>query len=331
MKAVVATAYRPVDQLTVREMPIPRPGPGQLQVRVTAASINPADVLLPRGDVRAMIELDFPHIPGNDFAGQITEVGLGTNGYAVGDEVFGVALPRVMRSMAPPTRPSLGTGSLAEYVVVEADTPLVAHRPAGLTAVDAAALATTGFTAVAVAAVADLRPGQTALVVGASGGAGTAVVPLLAEAGARVIATTTPAEAELLQKLGAAETVDYRAVDTVEEVLRRHPAGVDLVVNAVPSLKSLAGLASTLIPGGLLISITGPVPDSAALGRADVRTQFVLDMEGVHGGMAKVAELAAAGRLPATISRRYPLDQAVQALTDFAGTHKTGKLVVVMD
>ncbi|NUO57217.1 MAG: NADP-dependent oxidoreductase [Hamadaea sp.] len=331
MKAVVADDYCPIDQLTVREVPIPSPGPGQLQVRVTAASINPADVLLPRGDVRAMLQLEFPHIPGNDFAGTVTEVGLGTKGYAVGDEVFGVTLPRVMRSMASPTRPSLGTGTLAEYVVIEADTPLIAHRPAGLTAVDAAALATTGFTAVAIADVARVRPGQKALVIGASGGAGTAVVPLLAEAGAHVIATATPAEADLLHKLGATEIVDYRSTDTVAETLRRHPDGVDLVVNAVLPAESLAAPASALRPDGLLITITAPVPGPETLGRADVRTHFVLDMDGIHGGMAKVGELAAAGRLPATISRRYGLDQAVQALIDFAGTHKTGKLVVTME
>src|SRR5689334_15020025 len=144
MKAVVATDYGPPETYTVAEVPTPRPGPGQLLVRVAAASINPADVRLPSGDFRDSVPLAFPHVPGNDFAGTVTEVGAGVAAYRVGDEIFGQAVPRALRAMAGASRPSLSTGSLAEYAVFEADTPFLTHRPAALGVEQAAALPTVG-------------------------------------------------------------------------------------------------------------------------------------------------------------------------------------------
>ncbi|WP_027341482.1 NADP-dependent oxidoreductase [Hamadaea tsunoensis] len=330
MRAVIATDYCPPDQLTVADLPIPRPGPGQLQVRVAAAAINPADVRLPRGDFRDFVDLTFPHVVGNDFAGTVTETGPGVTAYAVGDEIFGVAVPRALRGMASATRPSVGTGMLAEYAVIEADTALVAHRPPGLAAEDAAALATAGFTAVAVLGAGAFRPGETALVVGATGGAGTAIVPVLANAGVRVLATATADDEEILRKLGAAEIIRYRETDTADETLRRYPAGIDVVVNATLPGDGLAGIARTLRPGGRLVTITLPAPTPADLDRPDLTVTAVLDMDGVHGGMAATARLAESGVLPATIGRRYTLAEGPQACADFAALHTTGKLVVLL-
>ena len=93
MKAIVATHYGPPEEYTVAELPAPRPGPGQIQVRIAAASINPADVRLPSGDFRDTVPLAFPHVPGNDFAGTVSEVGAGVAAYQVGDEIFGQAVP----------------------------------------------------------------------------------------------------------------------------------------------------------------------------------------------------------------------------------------------
>jgi NADPH:quinone reductase-like Zn-dependent oxidoreductase len=122
MKAVVVSDYGPPEAYAVAELPVPRPGPGQLQVRVAAAAINPGDIVIPSGRFRDVAPLEFPHVPGNDFAGTVTEVGPGVTGYVAGDEVFGYAAPRALRAMLGP-RPSMSTGSLAEYTVVEAGTP----------------------------------------------------------------------------------------------------------------------------------------------------------------------------------------------------------------
>jgi NADPH:quinone reductase-like Zn-dependent oxidoreductase len=322
MRAVVATGFGPPEKYEVAEVPVPRPGPGQLQVRIAAASINPADVRVPSGEFPDLA-LEFPHVPGNDFAGTVSELGPGVTGYAVGDEIFGQSVPRVLRGMAGGRRPSLSTGTLAEYAVFEADTPLLAHRPAALPVDDAAALPTTGLTALALLGTAAVRPGDTVLVVGATGGVGTAVIPLLAAAGARVVATATDADAALLRDLGAATTIGYAET--------AYPTGVDLAFNLTLPGDRLAGVARALRPGGRLLTITFPVPEPGSLGRDDVDALFVMDLDATYGGMREVGEAAVRGDLPATIGRRYRLDDGPRACVDFARRHTTGKLVVRVD
>ncbi|WDZ83914.1 NADP-dependent oxidoreductase [Micromonospora cathayae] len=322
MKAVVATGYGPPETYTLADVPAPRPGPGQIQVRIAAASINPADVRLPGGDFRDVMPLEFPHVPGNDFVGTVSEVGTGVTAYQVGDEIFGLAVPRALRATAGATRPSLSTGSLAEYAVFEADTPFLTHRPAGLDIEQAAALPTVGLTARALMATADVQSGETVLVVGATGGVGTAVVPLLSRAKARVIATATAADADVLRALGAEETIGYATSE--------YPAGVDVAFNLALPSDHLTGVASAVRPGGRLLTITYPVPQQEWIGRDDVGLHFVLDMDGTLGGMREVGDLAVRGELPATIGRRYTLDEGVRACVDFVRLHTTGKLVVTM-
>ncbi|MFD5826004.1 NADP-dependent oxidoreductase [Lentzea sp. NPDC060358] len=320
MRAVVVKSYGPPEDYVVADVPVPRPGPGQVQVRIAAASINPADVVLPGGAYHDVTPLEFPHVPGNDFAGTVTETGPGVTAFRVGDEVFGQAVPRVLRPLAGRTRPSLSTGSLAEYAVFEADTPLLTHRPPGLSAEDAAALATTGLTARALLVTARPEPGNTALVVGATGGVGTALVPLLAAAGVHVVATSTTADDSLLRALGAAETIGYEDA---------YPRGVDKAFNLVLPGDRLDAVAGAVRPGGGLLTITYPPPGLDAL-RDDVDVRFVLDLDGELGGMREVAELAAGGALPATIGRRYTLDEGPRACADFLRRHTTGKLVVMV-
>lgn len=322
MKAIVATDYGPPERYTLADLPVPVPGSGQIQVRIAAASINPADVRLPGGEFRDVAPLTFPHVPGNDFAGTVSEVGAGVTAYQVGDEIFGQAVPRALRAMAGATRPSLSTGSLAEYAVFEADTPFLSHRPSAVSVEHAAALATTGLTARALMTAAEVRPGETVLVVGATGGVGTAVVPLLSAAKARVIATATAADADVVRGLGADQIIGYAEED--------YPSGVDVALNLTLPSDRLVGVAKALRSGGRLLTITYPVPMREWIGRDDVTFDFVLDMDGALGGMREVGELAGNGELPATIGRRYSLDEGGRACVDFARLHTTGKLVVTM-
>jgi NADPH:quinone reductase-like Zn-dependent oxidoreductase len=318
VKAVIATNYGPPERYEVADVPVPRPGPGQIQVRIAAASINPADVVLPGGAYREVTPLEFPHVPGNDFAGTVTEPGPGVTVFREGDEIFGQAVPRALRAMAGAAKPSLSTGSLAEYAVFEADTPLLAHRPPGVDVADAAALATTGLTARALVTTARPKAGETVLVVGATGGVGTALVPLLANAGVRVIATATEVDARLVRDLGAMDTIGYE---------EEYPDEVDAVFNLALPGDRLARAAKAVRAGGRLLTITYPLP---VRDRDDVDLRFVLDLDGELGGMREVAELAADGTMPATISRRYTLDEGPAACVDFLREHTTGKLVVTV-
>ncbi|WP_432840292.1 NADP-dependent oxidoreductase [Dactylosporangium sp. CA-092794] len=323
MKALVATGYGPPGQLSIADVPVPRPGPGQIQVRIAAATVNPTDIRVITGAFGDAVRLEFPYTLGTDFAGTVTEAGPGVTRYGAGDEVFGQAVPRPLRAVAAPTRPSLGTGALAEYAVFEADTPLLAHRPAGVPADQAAALAIAGLTAQALMTTAEIRPGESVLVIGATGGVGTTLVPLLAAARADIVATAaTGAGGELLRRLGAGRVIGVDA--------SQYPTGIDVVFNLALFADRVAAAARAIRPGGRLISIIYPAPAPEQLGRDDVDLRFVMDLEGRLGGMRGVAEAAASGALVATIGRRYGLDEAVRAAVDYARGGTLGKIVVTM-
>jgi NADPH:quinone reductase-like Zn-dependent oxidoreductase len=326
MQAVIARRYGPPEQYEIADIPAPEPGPGQIQVRIAAVSINPADVRLAAGDFREAVDLPFPHVPGNDFAGTVSALGEGVDRFAVGDEIFGFAIPRAMRHMGSS---SLSTGALAQYAVFEAGTPFLSHRPEALDIGQAAALPTVGLTARALMATAEIKPGARVLVVGATGGVGTTLLPLLAAAGAHVTATARPADADLVRSLGATEAIGYddyppgpRPADPAPE---SGGGGLfDLAFNLVVPGDRLERVAAAVRPGGRLLTITFPPPPA----HDGIDVQLVLDMEGRFGGMAEVAADAVAGRLRARIAAEYEFADAVRALSDFATRHKTGKLVV---
>ena len=155
------------------------------------------------------------------------------------------------------------------------------------------------------------------------GGVGTAVIPLLARANARVVATATEDDAATLRALGAAETIGYAESG--------YPSDVDVALNLTLPSDALAGVARAVRGGGRLLTITYPVPEQSWIDRPDVTLAFVLDMDGAFGGMREVGELATAGHLPATIGRRYTgLAAGVDACVAFLREHTTGKLVVTV-
>jgi NADPH:quinone reductase-like Zn-dependent oxidoreductase len=125
-----------------------------------------------------------------------------------------------------------------------------------------------------------------------------------------------------VRDLGAQETIGYAESE--------YPSGVDVAFNLTLPGDHLTGLARTIRAGGRLLTITYPIPEQEWIGRDDVSLRFILDMDGTFGGMREVADVAIRGELPATIGRRYTLDQGVQACIDFARRHTTGKLVVTI-
>ncbi|GAA4612115.1 NADP-dependent oxidoreductase [Actinoallomurus liliacearum] len=330
MTAVVARRYGPPGELRVEDLPVPRPGPGQIQVRVRAASVNPADVWNLSGVMRDLLPLAFPLVPGGDFAGTVTETGAGVTRFAVGEELFGVGFPRTMAEIAGRVSapPSLSTGSSAEYAVFEADTPALAVRPPELAAEHAATLSTVGLAALAMFRAGGFRAGETVLVVGATGGVGGVAIPLLAAAGAHVIATALPEDERYVRELGAAEVIDYRSADPVAETLRLHPGGVDALVSLVLPGDRLTEASRVLRPNGRVIRFATPNFAPTEL-RSDLRDV------GFHafahpGDLDRLAAAAAGGTLPCTISRRYLLKEGPRAYADLAGRHTRGKLVIVM-
>ncbi|MDP9471095.1 MAG: NADP-dependent oxidoreductase [Chloroflexota bacterium] len=292
---------------TVAAVPTPQAGPGEVLVRVRAASVNGFDLGVVAGMFRGMMEYPFPVVLGRDFAGTVEAVGEGAARFAAGDAVFG--------AVADPS--TLFSRSFAEYVVVP-EAPHLARIPAGVDVVQAGALGVAGAAALqAVEAVAP-HSGETVLVSGATGGVGAYAVQLAAARGATVIATAKAgAAADFVGGLGAAYTGDLAA-----QVRAIAPEGVDAVIHAAGDVTELGAL---LAPHGRLASTllmsphqAGPegVPVTAVMANPDVTT------------LDRLAAEVAADRLRVPIQRTYPLDQAGQAFADFSGA--LGKVVIEM-
>lgn len=238
MKAFAIDAYK--GELSLRDVPDPVAGPGQVVVAIAAAGVNPIDVKLREGEFKAILPHAMPFILGSDLAGTVVAVGPGANRLQIGDEVF-----------ACPNKDRIGT--FAERIAIdEAD---LALKPPRLSMVEAAALPLVALTAWQVLVDrAKLKPGQKILIHAGSGGVGTVAIQLAKQLGATVATTAGTDNLALVRSLGADIVVDYRKEDFSEKL-----SGYDVVLNTLGAdvlEKSLA----VLKPGGKLISISGP-PD----------------------------------------------------------------------
>ncbi|WP_035795224.1 NADP-dependent oxidoreductase [Kitasatospora mediocidica] len=310
MKALVAAEYATLDQISVADHPTPSPGPGQVLVKVEAAALNPLDLALITGAMKDIFPVQHPLVVGMDATGTVAQVGEGVTEYAPGDPVLAFTGQ---------------AGAVAEYTVATVG-PLLAKRPAGLPAVQAAAIPESGLTAVCLLRAVGLAAGESLLVVGATGGIGLYAVQVAASLGVQVIATATEQDAEYVRGLGAAGTVDYKAVDVVAETLRLVPDGVDVVLDLINRGEALAGSARAARPGGRLVS---PLFGPEELGR-DVSGVYIGSFTAEPGDLEKLAARAAEGTLRVEVGASYPFVDAVRAVADFAGKHTRGKVVVTV-
>lgn len=309
MKALVAREYGPLEDLVVAEMPVPVPGPGQMLVRTEAAALNPADTGLITGAMRDALPVEHPFIPGVDTTGIVIAVGGGVTRFAVGDAVLAWN--------------GIPSGTLAEFAIV-GDGPGTAHRPAALDPARAAALPTATLTGAALLDAAEVKPGGSLLIVGASGGIGSFLVQLAVQADVRVVATGRAQDEEQVRGLGAHEFIDYRSADVAAETRRLVPDGVDAVIDLALAGPALAGSAAAVRPGGLLVSPKGG-PDVFDGGVAGVYTGVTRP----EGRLEGFAVQAAEGRLRVPIAVEYPFADVRQAVIDFPRRHLLGKAIIV--
>ena len=308
MKGLVAVA-KARDSLEIRDLPEPKPGPGEVLVRVTAAGVNPVDwKVRARGGFLG----EPPFTVGWDVAGVVEELGAGVTRFAVGDRVFG--MPRFPREAA----------AYAEYVT--SPSRQLARIPDGMGDVEAGGLPLAGLTAwQALVETADVRPGQRVLVLAAAGGVGHLAVQIAKARGAYVIGTARFVKQAFLYELGADEAVDYTS-DPVESVV----SDVDVVLDLVGGEAS-APTVACLRDGGLYIA----VPSASALDHLRelagdrVRVTGIL-VEPDRTGLEGLAALVEAGQLKVSVEQTFPLEQVAQA-HQFGETGRTqGKLVLTV-
>jgi len=199
MRAAVIDGYGGPDRFEIREVEKPSPGPGQLLVRVRAASVNPVDWKLRKGSLRFVRPARFPLILGYDVAGEVEAIGAEVSHFAPGDPVY-----------ASTDNPH--GGGYAEYVLVgEAATAL---KPASLTFEEAAAVPLASLTALqALRDKGEVAEGERLLVNGGAGGVGHFAVQIGKALGARVVAVASGRNQEFLRELGADRGIDYEEED----------------------------------------------------------------------------------------------------------------------
>jgi NADPH:quinone reductase-like Zn-dependent oxidoreductase len=307
----VALAHVP-GTLEVTEVDTPRPGAGELLVKVAASSVNGFDLSTVAGHLQGMMEHQFPLIPGKDFAGFVEALGAGVDGFAVGDAVFGVV-----------TKPHLGTGSMAQYVTVPAAIG-VAPLLEGISVRNAGALGLAGTAAFDGLAALGPIEGSTVLISGATGGVGALAVQLAAARGARVIATAKPGpETEFVSALTDAEVqlVDYTH-DVTAQVRKLAPDGVDAVLHLAGDLAELTALAGD---GGAVAS-TLAAPEASE----DRKLQTAMIWSNPAAGtLSTLAGQVAAGALSVPVTSVYDLEQAAEAFAAF-GAGTVGKIALTI-
>lgn len=204
------------EALTVHEVPDPRPGSGEVRIRVRAAAVSPTDTVLRAGG-QSLDGRRPPHVPGMDAAGTVDEVGEGS-AWQVGDAVMAIALPRGEHG-----------GAYAQLLVAPDDS--IARLPANADFATASTLPMNGLTALQILEVLDLQPEQTLAVTGAAGTLGNYVVELAKHQGLTVVADAADQDLELVESLGADHVV-ARGDDVAERIREFFPDGVDALVDA---------------------------------------------------------------------------------------------------
>lgn len=311
--------------LTLREVPVPEVGPGDVLVQVRAAGVNPADVFLTTGRpamMRVVVGVRRPKVAtrGQDLAGTVVAVGADVTAFRPGDAVYGEG--DVGKS----------TGSYAEYVRVPHTA--LAPKPERLTFEEAGALPMVGLTAQRAWEVAGVRPGQRVLVNGASGGVGHAAVQLAVALGAEVTGVCSTRNVAMVRGLGAAHVVDYTCEDVAERSER-----YDVILDNVANIP-LRRLVRLLTPRGTLLTnsgnggpVLGPLPRmarGAVLSLVGKQTVRPFGMTPTTAGLRALAARVDDGALTPVVERTYPLAEAAAAIAHVAGKHVAGKVVVVV-
>ncbi len=300
------------------------PGPGQIEVAVTASSINFADVLVAFGKYPSF-EGRLPQL-GADFAGVVTAVGPDVTDHQVGDHVGGLS-PH---------------GCWSTFVICDAQ--LAAKLSAGLTDSQAAAVTTAYATAwYGLNDLARIKAGDRVLIHSATGGVGQAAMAIARAAGAQIFATAgSPQRRRLLHDMGIEHVYDSRSVEFAEQIRRDTDGyGVDVVLNSLTGAAQRAGL-ELLSFGGRFVEIGKlDVYGNTRLGLYPFRrglTFYYVDLalisitqpDRVHELLTTVYNLVADGVLPAPPSTHYPLADAANAIRAMSLAEHTGKLLLDM-
>ncbi len=322
MRAVVCKQFGPPEKLVVEEIADPKPGPGQLLIDVKAAAVTFPDCLMIED--KYQFKAPPPFVPGGEVAGVVAALGEGVEGLAIGDRVVG-SLGVVGGFAEKALAPAGGTRALPDGTDFAGATGMLYSYGTGYYGLKYRG---------------NLQPGETLLVLGAGGNVGLAAVELGKLLGARVIAAASSDDKlALCRERGADETINY-ATESLKERAKAltDGRGCDVVYDAVGGEYAEAAIRATAWGGRfLVIGFTAGIPKvplnltllkgcqivgvffgAMAAKEPETRDEVVRDL----------FELTASGKLRPHVSKRYPLDQAPQALRDLMDRKALGKVVI---
>ncbi|MGB2839487.1 MAG: NADP-dependent oxidoreductase [Actinomycetes bacterium] len=309
MQAAIVDEFGDPPRLVLREVPTPRPGPGQIRIKVAAAGINPVDTYNAKDPSWA--GLDVGCILGYDIAGAVDAVGDGLSDTRLGQNAMAMtAFP-------------LGQGGYAEYAVV--DEALTAYLPGDSDLVAAASVPLAAGTALEVLRKLEAA-GSTMLVVGGSGGVGLFLLQLASAAGIRVIALGQERSHDVMRAHGAAECVDYRSADAIAQAADAAGGSFDSIADLVGG--PLTGQAQPYLRDeGVIAAIAGPELDVDQMIDANQSFHGILIRD--DGDRVRhLAGLFTAGRLKTHVTQVLPLADVAEAHRLVDSGEAAGKVVL---
>jgi NADPH:quinone reductase-like Zn-dependent oxidoreductase len=319
MKAIVQDKYGSAEVLEAQDIGKPEIGEDEILVRVHAASIHVGDWVLMTGVpyvMRMATGLSKPknRVPGTDVAGTVEAVGANVHTFRAGDDVFGWC-----------------AGAFAEYASGPADQ--FVRKPINLSFEEAAAVGVSATAALQLLRDDGMvKPGQKVLINGSSGGVGTYAVQIAKAFGAEVTGVCSAANADIVRSIGADHVIDYAHTD-----FRKGTERYDLILDNVGD-HSMSDTRRALSPSGMLISNGGGhAPGKlsrvirGALASMFVRQQARPSVKSQNrADLIALKALAEAEKITAVIGGTYPLEKTAEAITQVAGGHARGTLVISM-
>lgn len=323
MRAAVMHAYGVPEDLKIDELPDPKVRPGFVIVDVKAASVNFPDVLIIAN--KYQVTMPLPIIPGSEFAGVVSEVGEGVENFKVGDRVMGATF----------------VGAFSEKVLVPA--MVLRHINDGVDFASASAFMVTYQTSYhGLRSVAQAKPGEWVVILGAAGGVGSAAIDIAVRLGCRVVACASDdAKLAVCRECGADATINYETENLKERIKQITGGGADIVFDPVGGRYSEEALRATkwgsrFVVVGFAAGDIPRIPLNLVLLKGvhimgfEVRTFPQVEPELYKRDMQELMAMLNEGFKP-VIGATFPLSQAAAALRYVADRKATGKIVVVND
>ncbi|MGE7425185.1 NADP-dependent oxidoreductase [Staphylococcus capitis] len=319
--------------VSLERMPLPSMSPHEVRVKIKAASINPIDFKIRDGELKMLLTYQFPLILGNDFAGEVYEVGDKVTQFKVGDKVYG-----------RPRKSKIGT--FAEYISVNAEE--IAPMPKGLSYEEAASIPLVGLTAYqAINEVIQAQPGDKVLIQAGFGGVGSFAIQYAKAKGLYVATTGSDSGKELIESLNPDEFINYKEQD-FSEVLKDFdgvfdtlggenlvksfqilkPRGIIASISGLPTERNARKLDKSIFKRGILKAAAYKYQRLAK--KYDVQYEFLF-MHPSGQQLREITELIEAGKIKPIIDKVYDFKETQKALEYSESGRAKGKIIVKME